>query len=56
MRKSSTKTSTKIDRRSDVSEHEGERKYGDATRRKLAYQAAAKLAKDVKLYDFPQAA
>jgi len=34
----------------------GERKYGDSTRRKLAYQAAAKLAKDVKLYDFPQAA
>lgn len=32
----------------------GEEKFGEETRR--AYQAAAKLARDVKLYDLPKAA
>jgi hypothetical protein len=34
----------------------GEEEYGDDTRRKLAYQAARKLARGVKLYDLPKAA
>jgi hypothetical protein len=34
----------------------GEKNFGGDTRRKLAYQAAAKLAQGVKLYDLPEAA
>lgn len=34
----------------------GEKNFGGDTRRKLAYRAASKLARDVKLYDLPEAA
>lgn len=34
----------------------GEKEYGESSRRRQAYQAAVKLAKNVKLHDFPLAA